>query len=316
MNLKDRFISVIRGGSFGIWFFLAILAAGTTAFQPEFLDSDNIRDILTQAAPLGIVVIGQTFVILVRGLDLSIGSLMATVAVIATAFNTSSDAMIPVIFLVCIAISAVVGLVNGWLVAWRGVSPFLATLAMMIVLQGLRFAWTKGAPSGALPDGFRYIGAGHFLGVPINIMMLLFLATVFWVLLEKSKLGRRIRIVGDNPQSARLVGINVEWVTVLCYVISSILAGIGGLFLVGFVGSIDNWVGRGYELDSIVAAVMGGVVLTGGRGGIAGALAGALTLVMIFNVVVILGLPVQVQFILKGLIIIIAATIYIRNVKG
>lgn len=295
---------------------LALLVAMMAVLQPSFLAPRNLQDIATQTSPLAMVVIGQAFVILVRGLDLSVASLMASIAVLATVFDATSDAMIPVIFAVCLLASALVGLVNGLLVAKRGVSPFLATLATMIVLQGLRFYYTQGAPSGSLPEGFRWLGAGRVLGLPVSFLALgLCLAALGW-LLHATPLGRKIFITGGNPRAADLVGIRSDWITILAYVLCSVMAGIGGLFLVGYVGTVDNWVGRGYELDSIVACVIGGVALTGGRGSLGGAMAGALILVLIFNIVIILGLPVQAQLILKGFIIIVAAAFLARPAKG
>jgi ribose/xylose/arabinose/galactoside ABC-type transport system permease subunit len=184
---------------------------------------------------------------------------------------------------------------------------------MMIVLQGFRFAYTGGAPSGALPDGFRALGTGRVLGLPINLLALLLIAALFGFLLHATPFGRKVYIVGGNPEAARLCGIAVDRVRIACYVISSVLAGIAGLFLVGYVGSIDNWVGRGYELDSIVACVMGGVAITGGRGSIFGALAGALILIILFNLVLLLGFQVQWQYVLKGVIIIAAAAFYLNR---
>jgi ribose/xylose/arabinose/galactoside ABC-type transport system permease subunit len=295
---------------------LLLLVAIATAIQPSFLSPNNIQDILTQAAPLALVVLGQAFVILVRGLDLSVASLMASVAVLATAFNATSDAMIPVIFVAAIVVSAMVGLINGLLVTKRNVSPFLATLAMMIVLQGVRFYYTQGAPSGSLPEGFRFLGAGRIAGIPVNVIAFVLCFAVLGWLLHKSSLGRKIYITGGNPVSADLVGIRSDRVTILCYVICSVMAGIAGLFLVGFVGTVDNWVGRGYELDAIVACVIGGIALTGGRGTLWGAAAGALILVLIFNIVIILGLPVQAQLIIKGIIIIFAAALFAKAIKA
>ena len=292
---------------------LAGLVLFATALQPAFLSIQNLQDILTQAAPLGIVVLGQTFVILVRGLDLSVASLMATVAVIATAFDATSDAAIPVIFLVCIAFGALVGLANGLLVTKRNVSPFLATLAMMIVLQGLRFYYTQGAPAGSLPAGFRYLGTGQLLGIPVNIAAFAILFAGLAFLLHRSAVGRRIYITGGNPLAANLVGIRNDRITILCYVVCSMMAAVGGLFLVGFVGTVDIWVGRGYELDSIVAAVIGGVALSGGRGTLAGAVTGAMILVVLFNLVIILGLPVQAQLVIKGIVIVAAAALIVRR---
>ena len=294
---------------------LLALIGFATVLQPSFLAPKNIQDILTQAAPLAMVVLGQAFVVLVRGLDLSVASLMATVAVIATAFNATSDAMIPIIFAVAIAFSALVGLTNGLLVTKRNVSPFLATLAIMIVLQGLRFYYTQGAPAGSLPQGFRFLGAGRVEGVPVGMIAFLILFAILGWLLHKSAFGRKIFITGGNPASADLVGIHSDRITILCYVICSTMAGIAGLFLVGFVGTVDNWVGRGYELDSIVAVVIGGVALSGGAGSIWGATAGALILVLLFNIVIILGLPVQAQLIIKGIIIIFAAALFVGGQK-
>lgn len=295
--------------------FLVVLCGVAGLLSPGFLTLGNARDILTQAAPLCMAVLGQTFVILVRGLDLSVGSVMASVAVMATAFEATSDAMIPVIIVCCLAASAVVGLVNGLLVTRRRVSPFLATLAIMIVLQGLRFAYTRGAPSGRLPNGFRWLGTGTLFGIPADILGLAVFAIGLGLLLHRTILGRRIMIVGGNPRAADLVGIRSEWITVGCYVLCSVMAGSAGLFLVGYVGTVDNWVGRGYELDSIVAAVIGGVALTGGAGTVPGALLGALILVLIFNIVVILGLPVEAQLVIKGVVIVLAAAIHMRRVS-
>lgn len=296
--------------------FLVALVGLAAVLSPAFLGAANIRDILTQAAPLGFAVLGQAIVIMVRGLDLSVASVMATVAVLATSFNASSDAMIPVIFLTALLLSGTVGLVNGWLVAKRGVSPFLATLAVMIVLQGVRFAYTQGAPAGTLPAGFRWLGTGVILGVPVNIVALALVATAFGLMLHRTTLGRRVMMVGGNPRAADLVGVRSDRITILAYVLGSMMAGLAGLFLVGYVGTVDNWVGRGYELDSIVAAIIGGVALTGGAGTIPGALLGALVLVVLFNIVVILGLPIEVQLIIKGFVIVLAAAIHMRRMAG
>ena len=184
---------------------------------------------------------------------------------------------------------------------------------MMIVLQGLRFFYTQGAPAGVLPEGFRFLGTGKLLGIPVNIIGFLLLFVVLTFVLQKSVFGRKIFIVGGNPASADLVGINAHNVTIICYVLCSIMAGIAGLLLVGFVGTVDNFVGRGYELDSIVAAVVGGVALSGGKGNLTGAVLGALILVVLFNIVIIMGLPVQAQLVIKGVIIVAAAAFFVRN---
>jgi ribose/xylose/arabinose/galactoside ABC-type transport system permease subunit len=295
---------------FGLAIFLGLLLLVASLVSPVFLRPANLLNLLTVAAPLGMVVLGQTFVILVRGLDLSVASLMATVAVLATVFKATSNEAIPLIFVAAIAFSAMVGLVNGFLVVKRGVSPFLATLATMIILQGIRFSYTGGAPISTLPPGMSTLATGRLLGAPINLWTLGLLAVLLGVMHHKSRFGREIRMVGGNPKAARLVGLSPDRVTILCYVICSVCAGIGGLFLLGYVGTVSNWVGQGYELDSIIAAVMGGVALSGGRGSVFGALMGVAVLIVIANLVILLGLPIEAQQIIKGVIIIGAAAFY------
>jgi ribose/xylose/arabinose/galactoside ABC-type transport system permease subunit len=298
--------------NYGIHLVLLVLIVITALISPQFLASRNISNMLLQAAPLGIVVIGQVLVILVRGLDLSVASVMATAAVVATSFNgQDSDAL--AVFAVAIAIGLATGLVNGLLITKRSVSPFLATLATLTLLQGMRFAYTQGAPSGNVPPIYRVLGSQLFYGIPYNMIILAALTIVFSLLLHKSTFGRRIYITGGNPVTARLVGINADRVTIACYIISGGLAALAGLILSGFVGIVDNWVGRGFELDSIVAAVMGGVALSGGRGSIIGGLLGTAILVVVFNAVLMIGFPVQLQFIIKGLVIIVAAAFYVRR---
>jgi ribose/xylose/arabinose/galactoside ABC-type transport system permease subunit len=297
---------------YGIHIALVVLIVISALLSPQFLASRNISNMLLQAAPLGIVVIGQVFVILVRGLDLSVASVMATAAVVATSFNgKDSDAL--AVFAVAMCIGLATGLVNGLLITKRNVSPFLASLATMIVLQGMRFAYTQGAPSGNVPPFYRVLGSQTFYGVPYNLIILVALAAVFSILLNWTTFGRRIYITGGNPVAARLVGINADRVTIACYVISGGLAALAGLILSGFVGIVDNWVGRGFELDSIVAAVMGGVALSGGSGSIVGGLVGAAILVVVFNAVLMIGFPIQFQIIIKGLVIVIAAAFYVRR---
>ena len=237
---------------------------------------------------------------------------MATAAVAATSFSGRDQDALPVLAL-GLVIGVATGLLNGFLVTKRQVSPFLATLATMIVLQGVRFAWTHGAPSGSVPTIFRTLGAGSIDGIPYNIFALLAVAAVAIVLLHKATFGRQVYITGGNPLTARLVGIPSDRVTIICYVISGVLAALAGLILSGFVGVVDNWVGKGFELNSIVAAVIGGVALSGGRGTLPGALAGAAILVTVFNAVLLFGLPVQFQIIIQGLVIIVATAFYARQ---
>jgi ribose/xylose/arabinose/galactoside ABC-type transport system permease subunit len=300
---------------FGIVLILPVLLGIGGIISPAFINPDNLSNLLLQFAPLAIVAMGQALVMIVRGLDLSVASMMATAAVIATSLSGSAGGVVPV-FAVTSLVAVAIGLLNGFLVTKRQVSPFLATLATMILLQGFRFAYTQGAPSGNVPPLLRMLGAGKFHGIPYNSLVLLALAAVLAVLLHRSAFGRRIFIVGGNPVTGRLFGIRSDLVAIACYVISTCLAAVAGLILSGYVGLVDNWVGQGYELDSIVACVVGQVSLQGGRGSILGALTGAAMIVIIANEVLLLGVPIQFQLIIKGAVIVIAAALYARREIG
>jgi ribose/xylose/arabinose/galactoside ABC-type transport system permease subunit len=297
---------------FGMAAALLLLLLLGGVISPSFVSPSNLSNLLLQYAPLAIVAMGQSLVMIVRGLDLSVSSMMATAAVIATGFS-GADRDITLIVALAMLVAIAAGLLNGTLVTKRQVSPFLATLATMILLQGLRFAYTQGAPSGNVPPLLRVLGSGKFYGVPYNALVLVILAVLLGVVLHRSAFGRRISIVGGNPITGRLFGIRSDLITLACYVISACLAAIAGLLLSGYVGLVDNWVGQGYELDSIVACVVGRVSLRGGRGSILGALTGAAVLVVLANEVLLLGVPVQAQLIIKGAVIVIAAALYTRK---
>lgn len=292
--------------------FLVLIWAVTAALSPRFLNPANIRDILILAAPLGFVVIGQMIVIIIRGLDLSVASIMATVAVLAIGMGDN----IAVILALGLILGASMGAVNGYLVAFRQVTPFLATLATMIVLQGVRFAYTGGAPSGTLPQELRYLSTGTVVGIPVAVMLLLVVAVAAHWVLERTVFGRRLKLYGVNPDAARMTGAPVHFLVVMAFTISGLMAAVGGLVLVGYVGIVDNWTGRGYELDSIAAAVIGGAALSGGRGSVPGALVATLILVSLFNIVVILGLSIELQMLIKGCLIILAAAVYMTRSRA
>ncbi|MBX3568380.1 MAG: ABC transporter permease [Rhizobiaceae bacterium] len=295
---------------YGLAVFCGVLVLVTASISPAFRSPTNIQNVFTNVAPLGIVVLGQAMVIIVRGFDLSIASMMATAAVIATQFDGWGGMALPATLVTTLVVSLIVGFANGFLVTKRNMSPFLATLATMIMLQGVRFAWTRGAPSGRIPPELQVLGTGQIYGIPLNLILLAILALFVWTVLTKTSFGRSVYMIGGNPRAAELVGVKVDRTVIACYMASAVLAGIGGLVLVGYVSGVDNWVGRGYELDSVIAAVMGGVALSGGRGSVLGGILGAFLLTVIFNIVLLLGFPVQFQFVVKGMIIILAMAIY------
>ncbi len=299
---------------YGIYIFLFVLFISASLVSPQFLNPQNMKDVLNQAAALGMVSIGQTFVILIGGggLDLSVASVMATVAVIVAHNTGGQDALFLPVAMFCLLFGLLVGLANGLLITKRKVQPFMATLGMMIIIQGLRFLYTKGAPKGGFPPILRFLGTGDLGMIPVSILSLAILTIVALIVLKKTILGRKIYAIGGNIETARLSGYNIDLIITVVYMLSGFTAAIAGLYLAGWIGISDNWVGKGYELDSIAAVVMGGTTFEGGRGGVLGTIVGVLIIMMLYNLVLLLHLPVQMQYVVKGAVIIVATSFYAR----
>ena len=302
---------------YGIYFFLGLLFLVSSMLSPAFLHPQNLKNIFTPAATLGMVSIGQTFVILTGrgGLDLSVASVMATVTVIVSMTTRGQNELLPIVTMVCLLFGILVGLANGLLITKRRVQPFIATLGTMTVVQGLRFLYTKGAPKGSFPPFLRYLGTGSVGPLPISVLSFLLLLVIAAIILRKTVFGRQIYATGGNLRAAIISGYNTDLIVTLIYMISGFTAAIAGLFLAGWVGVSDNWVGQGYEVDSIAAVVMGGTSFQGGRGGVFGTTAGVLIIATLYNLVLLLHLPLQFQYIVKGAAIILAASFYVRKVK-
>lgn len=309
---RSTFSSRILFERFGIYIFLVFLFVIASLVAPNFLNPKNLKDILNQSAALGVVAIGQTFVVLIGGggLDLSVGSVMATVAVIMAHNTGGENALFLPVLGVGLLFGMVVGLVNGVLITKRKVQPFMATLGMLIIIQGLRFLYTKGMPKGNFPPVQRFLGTGNLGPIPTSIASLTILVVIAYVALRKTTFGRQVYAIGGNMETARLCGYNIDLVIVSVYVISGFMAAIAGVYLGGWIGISDNWVGKGYELDSIAAVVMGGTTFEGGRGGVVGTIVGVLIVMMLFNLVLLIHLPVQAQYIVKGAVIILATSFY------
>jgi ribose/xylose/arabinose/galactoside ABC-type transport system permease subunit len=297
---------------YGIYIFLVLLVIIASIISPAFFNPQNLKDILNQSAALGIVAIGQTFVILIGGggLDLSVGSVMATVAVIMAHNTEGENALFLPVLGVCLIFSLIVGLVNGVLITKRKVQPFMATLGMMIIIQGIRFLYTKGMPKGNFPPIQRFLGTGNVGPIPTSILSLAIMVVIAYIILRKTTFGRKIYAIGGNIHTARLCGYNIDLIIIAVYMISGFMASIAGIYLGGWIGISDNWVGKGYELDSIAAVVMGGTTFEGGRGGVVGTIVGVIIVMMLFNIVLLVGLPVQAQYIVKGVVIILATSFY------
>jgi ribose/xylose/arabinose/galactoside ABC-type transport system permease subunit len=300
---------------YGIYIFLVALFVFSSLISPAFLTPENIRNIFTPTATLGMVAIGQTFVILIgRGaLDLSVAAVMATVTVIVSTNTHGQDALLLPISMVCILLGILVGLANGLLVTKRKVQPFIATMGIMVIVQGLRFLYTKGAPKGTFPPFLRFLGTGNVGPMPVCVISFVVLLIAAAIVLNKTVFGRKIYATGGNINAAIISGYNTDLIIISTYMISGFTAAIAGLYLAGWLGISDNWVGQGYEVDSIAAVVMGGTSFKGGKGGVFGTTAGVIILATLYNLVLLLHLPLQLQYIVKGGAIILATSFYARK---
>lgn len=290
---------------------VAVFAAAAVA-SPVFLKERNILNVLRQASILGVVAIGQTFVILTGGIDLSVASVMALMSILSANMMEGQNALVLQISLMCLGIAALIGLVNGLLVVKLRIPPFIATLGMLLMIQGFRFLYSGGMPKGSIPENLRYLGRGLLLGFPTPAWFCVMMGVVAWIILKGTIIGRAIYALGGNTRAAYLSGVKTGRVQIIAYILSGFWAGFAGLLLTGWIGLADNWLGQGYELDSIAAVVIGGTVLTGGKGSVWGSLAGSLMMAILFNLVILLGLDVEMQRIGKGLVIISAVALYGR----
>lgn len=306
-----------------VYFILAALIVAIILNNPAFVEPTGYMNFLKRAAPLAILAAGQLYVIVSGGFDLSVGSLITLVVVGSSMLSNNDPNATWWVISVMFAIGIAVGLTNGLVVCYLKVPSLIATLGMMITLNGLAFMWSGGAPRGYLPDSFRYFGRVNIMDVPVirmlpvALIVLIVVGFALYWLMHRTNLGRLIHAVGDNPRAAQLAGVPVNRVRITAFVVSSLSAVVTGILLGGFAG-VSTDVGSGYELQAITAAVLGGAQLLGGRGSVPAAIAGALTLTAIFTLLNFLGLPQPVRQVVQGLILIgaVALAMYRRRRTG
>jgi ribose transport system permease protein len=303
-----------------IFLLLFVLLAWIAVLNPNFLEPGPFLAYLKRAAPLVMLSAGAYFVLVSGNFDLSVGSLVTVVVVVAARLiNGDPGKTWPVIALL-LAIGAAVGLFNGVVSTYLRVPSFIATLGMLLMLRGAVFLWTDGAPRGALSENFRSIGRQGIEGIPAIeqlpwSVLLLVAVGIGAVLLMRSDFGRQLIATGDNERAARMSGVRVERVRIIAFVLSGMLAATAGILLGGFAG-VSAQVGQGLEFDAITAAVLGGVVLGGGRGSVVAAMAGALTLEALFTLLNLQGISGALEDTVQGLIIIAAVAIAAYRLRG
>jgi len=300
---------------YGIFLIFAVMVLAASILSPAFLSSTNLINIVRQMSIVGLIALGVTGVIVSAGIDLSSGSVVGLTAVVAASLAQSPDNSaafypglhLPLIVAVLAAclVGALVGLINGSLVAKTHIPPFIATLGTYTAIRGLALLYTGGRPISDLTDAYDFIGQGDLLGVPVPIVILVVMAVVTHILYAHTKFGKYIYAIGGNEQAARVSAIDAAKYKMLIYVYASFLAGLAGLVVSSRIGSGQPGLGVGYELDAIAAAVIGGTSLSaGGIGTVAGTIVGALIIGVLNNILDLMNVSAYWQQIIKGCIIV------------
>lgn len=292
----------------------ALVVVGGITEPDAFLDTGNLQLILTQASVIGVVTVGMTFVIIGGGIDLSVGAMVALASVWATTLATQDFGFAGILF-TAVLVGLGAGLVNGVLIAYGRLVPFIATLAMLASARGLALNITDGKTQIVTVKSVLDLGLpdAYVLGIPPLVMMFAAVTVVGWLVLNRTTFGRRTVAVGGNAEAARLAGIDVRRQRLYLYLLSGLCCGIAAFMLVILSGSGQNTNGNLYELDAIAAAIIGGTLLSGGRGTIVGSVLGVLVFTTITNIFALNNLQSDVQQIAKGAIIVAAVLVQRRT---
>ncbi len=294
---------------------VVICIVGAATAGERFADIDNAITILRLAATIGVVSIGMTFVITGGGIDLSVGAILALSSVWCTTVATqqlANDTHWIAIVGAALLVGGACGLVNGILIAYGGIVPFIATLAMLASARGLAEIISNRRTQIVDVDGFRDFFNRDVIGLSMQIWIFILVAIAGWVLLNRTTFGRRTLAVGGSPEAARLAGINVKRHTVLLYVLLGVLCGAAALMLVARTTTGSSTNGQLYELDAIAAVVIGGTLLSGGRGTIFGTVLGVLIFTTLTNIFTLNDRSTSEQSLLKGAIIVVAVLLQQR----
>jgi len=298
-------VLLARLGRYILVFVLLAIILFAGIVNPRFLAVRNLLNILLQISVLGIVSIGATILLISGGLDLSVGSMLSVSAYVAglTIAHTGSTALG---ILVAIGVAAGTGAVNGVLVSTERAHPFIITLGMMVFLQGIVVVISRGSPINRMGGLYKLLGVRTFLGIPLPVVILAILFLVINFFLRNAPLGRYAYAIGGNEEASRLSGIRIKQVKIILYTLNGFLVGIAALVLSSILDSALPWMGSGYELRAIAAAVIGGTPLFGGRGNVWGTLGGVLLLGLVSNSINLIGISANFQNVVLGAIIMAA----------
>jgi ribose transport system permease protein len=295
--------SLSTARQFGTLIGLVVLSAVLWALTPHFLTIPNLVNVAQQTSINAVVAVGMTFVILSGGIDLSVGSIVALSGV-ALGAALQNVQPVPVALLFALAVGVSCGLVNGALISWGNLPPFIVTLGMMSIARGMALVFTEGRPISGFSEGFRALATGHagFVPAPVAIMIVVYL--VAHLVLTRTTFGRYVYAIGGNEEATRLSGVRVHLHKTLVYGVAGLMSAVAAIILTARLNSAQPIAGMMYELDAIAATVIGGTSLMGGQGTLVGTLIGALIMGVLRNGLNLLGVSSFLQQIVIGAVIV------------
>lgn len=276
---------------------------------PGSVSGNQLWMVSRQASALGIIALGQAAVILVGGIDLSVGSIVMITNVFCIALMRGSNEFVLAGLGVCLLIALVIGAANAIGVLVLNIAPFVMTLCTMTILQGVCYVYTQGAPTGSAAPAVQTLGTGYVGPIPVSTLIWLALALVTWVVLRFTTLGRKVYAVGGNAQAARLSGISNKAVIAAAYVFSAIMSMIAGVVMSGYLNITSLTVGGDYVNNSLAAVLIGGNAIEGGRGGAWGVVLGAFFMTFLMAILTMIGIGEVGKLIVQGLVIFVVVAV-------
>jgi len=317
MNTKDTqigsngalasFASIAK--KYGIWMVLLALIILFTIASENFLVSNNLLNVARQVSMLGICAVGFAFVLLLGGIDLSVGSVITLVNIVAAWLMVEAGLHPAFAVILVLILSAAIGFLNGWIIATLKMPSIIVTLAMMIIIEGIAYLICEGLPIYGFAKSFAVIGQGYVGPIPIPVIIMAVIMALGGFILNKTFFGRYFYAVGGNEEAAKLSGIDVKKVKYLVYTLSGFFAGVAGVVILSRTNSGQVLSGKGFEFDVLTACVLGGVSVAGGFGKISNVLAGVLILGVLSNGLVLMDISQFVQMVIKGSVLMLAVAL-------
>lgn len=294
----------------GIIFVLLILCVILSIASPVFLTTDNLISVLRQVSNNVFLALGMTLIMILGGIDLSVGAIVAVSGTLTVGFIVNNGMSIPLAILCGVLIGVGLGFFNGLIISQFKLPAFIVTLATMNIAQGIAYIYSGGRSARITNESFTLLGTGKLFGfLPLPVLYMVVLTIIFIVLLNKTRFGTNIYAIGGNREAARLSGVSIKKVEIAVYTLAGLLAALAGVVLAARMYSGQPSVGSGYEMDAIAACVLGGVSMAGGRGRISGTIFGVLIIGVVSNGLNLMGVSSFWQLLVKGLIILIAVLI-------